>query len=75
MRKYEDRCKALPLLWGSDYGRPGTLPELPCVSVGGRVMKDNIMYSPSIILMVVEAVAFAFLVWAWFDAKGRAKDG
>lgn len=33
-------------------------------------MKDNIMYIPTIILMVVEAAALAFLVWAWFDAKG-----
>lgn len=34
-------------------------------------MEDNIMYVPSIILMVVEAAALAFLVWAWFDAKRR----
>ena len=34
-------------------------------------MKDNIMYIPSIILMVVEAIAFSFLVWAWLDATRR----
>ena len=27
------------------------------------------MYIPAIILMVVEAAAFCFLVWAWFKAK------
>ena len=27
------------------------------------------MYIPAIILMVVEAAAFLFLVWAWFKAK------
>ena len=32
-------------------------------------MKDNIMFYPAIVLMVVEAVAFTFLVWAWFKAK------
>lgn len=34
-------------------------------------MKDNIMYIPSIVLMVVETIAFSFLVLAWFDAKRR----
>ena len=34
-------------------------------------MKENIRYIPAIILMVVEAAAFAFLVWAWFDANRR----
>lgn len=33
-------------------------------------MKNNIMYYPSIVLMVVEAIAFVFLVWSWFKAKG-----
>lgn len=38
-------------------------------------MKDNIMYYPAIVLMVVEAGALTFLIWAWFDAKRRNKDG
>ena len=37
-------------------------------------MKDNIMFIPAIVLMVVEACAFTFLVWAWFDAKRRAEE-
>ena len=32
---------------------------------------DNIMFIPSVVLMVVEAVAFIFLVWSWFDAKKK----
>ena len=36
---------------------------------------ENIMYYPAIVLMVVEAAAFIFLVWSWFDAKRRGKDG
>lgn len=27
------------------------------------------MYIPAIILMVVEAAAFCFLVWSWFKAR------
>lgn len=38
-------------------------------------MKDNIMYYPSIVLMIVEALALGFLIWAWFDAKWRNRDG
>ena len=38
-------------------------------------MKDNIMFYPSIVLMIVEAGALAFLIWAWRDAKRRQKDG
>lgn len=38
-------------------------------------MKDNIMYYPSIVLMIVEALALGFLIWNWFDAKGRDRDG
>ena len=34
-------------------------------------MKDNIMYIPSIVLMVVETIALSFLALAWFDAKRR----
>ena len=35
---------------------------------------ENIMFIPACVLMVVEAVAFAFLVWAWFDAKKKQGD-
>ena len=28
-------------------------------------MKDNIMLIPSVVLMVVEALALGFLIWAW----------
>ncbi len=38
-------------------------------------MTDNIMFIPAIVLMVVEAGAMIFLIWAWFDAKRRAEDG
>ena len=38
-------------------------------------MKDNIMLIPSVVLMVVEALALGFLIWAWFDAKRRNRDG
>ena len=37
-------------------------------------MRDNIMYYPSIILMIVEALALGFLVWSWRDAKKEAED-
>lgn len=32
-------------------------------------MKDNIMFIPAIVLMVVEATALVFLIWEWFKAK------
>lgn len=32
-------------------------------------MKDNIMYYPSIVLMVVEVAAVVFLITEWFKAK------
>ena len=32
-------------------------------------MADKIIYAIGNILMVVEVVAFTFLVWAWFKAK------
>ena len=35
-------------------------------------MKENIMFIPAVILMVVEALALGFLIWSWFDAKRRA---
>lgn len=38
-------------------------------------MRDNIMFIPAIVLMVVEAGALGFLIWAWFKAKRRGKDG
>ena len=37
-------------------------------------MRDNIMFIPAVILMIVEAIAVAFLVWSWCDAKRRNKD-
>ncbi len=38
-------------------------------------MKDNIMFIPSVILMVVEAIAVGFLTWEWIKAKRMAEDG
>lgn len=38
-------------------------------------MKDNIMFIPSVILIVVEAFALGFLIWAWFRDKRRNWDG
>ena len=38
-------------------------------------MTENIMFIPAVVLMVIEAEAFIFLIWAWFDAKRREKDG
>ena len=37
-------------------------------------MKDNIMFYPAIVLMVVEAAAFIFLVRAWREAKRQQKE-
>lgn len=37
-------------------------------------MKDNIMFIPACILMIVEAIAFGFLVLSWFDAKKGDRD-
>ena len=37
-------------------------------------MRDNIMFYPSIVLLVVEAAAFVFLVWAWRKAKKESKN-
>ena len=36
-------------------------------------MRDNIMFIPFVILMIVEVKALIFLIWAWFDAKRRNK--
>ena len=36
-------------------------------------MRENIMYYPAIVLMVVEALALGFLIWAWFKAKREAE--
>lgn len=36
-------------------------------------MEDNVMLIPAILLMIVEVKALTFLIWAWFDAKRRAK--
>ena len=38
-------------------------------------MRENVMFITAIILMVVEAIALGFLIWAWFDAKRRNRDG
>ena len=38
-------------------------------------MRDNVMFIPAVILMVVEALALAFLVYAWFWDKRRDEDG
>ena len=38
-------------------------------------MRDNVMFIPAIVLMVAEAAAFSFLVWAWFKAKREVEDG
>ena len=40
----------------------------------GEPMRDNIMYYPAIVLMIVEAAAAAFLVWEWFKAKRSVED-
>jgi hypothetical protein len=37
-------------------------------------MKENIMYYPAIVLMIVEALALGFLTWAWFRDKRRTED-
>ena len=37
-------------------------------------MRDNVMFVPAVILMVVEALALGFLTWSWCDAKRRAED-
>lgn len=38
-------------------------------------MKDNIMYYPAIVLMIVEAAALVFLISAWFRDKRGNEDG
>ena len=37
-------------------------------------MRDNIMFYPAIVLMIVEAGALVFLIRAWFRAKKRRDD-
>lgn len=32
-------------------------------------MRDNIMFYPAIVLLIVEAAALAFLIWSWHAAK------
>lgn len=41
---------------------------------GGMIMRDNVMFIPAIILMVVEVKALVFLIWSWCDAKRRNRD-
>ena len=36
-------------------------------------MAENIMFIPTIVLMVVEAVALVFMIWAWRDAKKKRR--
>lgn len=36
-------------------------------------MRDNIMFYPAIILMIVEVCAVVFLIRAWFRANRRGK--
>ena len=38
-------------------------------------MKDNIMFYPAVVLMVVEAVALVFLIVSWFRDKRSVEDG
>ena len=38
-------------------------------------MKENIMFYPAIVLMIVEAGALAFLIREWIRAKRRNDDG
>ena len=38
-------------------------------------MKENIMYVPTIVLVVIEVAAAVFLVCSWFKAKREARDG
>ena len=35
---------------------------------------ENIMFIPAVVLMVVEAVALVFLIWAWRDAKKKQEE-
>ena len=37
-------------------------------------MRDNIMFIPACILMVVEAIAATFLVCSWRKAKRESKE-
>lgn len=39
------------------------------------IMRDNVMFIPAVILMVVEVKALVFLIWSWCDAKRKNKDG
>lgn len=38
-------------------------------------MKENIMYVPAIVLMVIEAAALAFLISSWIKAKKEERNG
>lgn len=38
-------------------------------------MRDNVMFIPAVILMVVETIALVFLIYAWFRDKRRDEDG
>ena len=40
----------------------------------GEPMRDNIMFYPAIVLMIVEAAALIFLIVEWVRAKRRSED-
>lgn len=56
-------------------GHAGRASQVRCLDWGAGIflvgghMKENIMYYPAIVLMIVEAGALAFLIRAWFRAK------
>lgn len=37
-------------------------------------MRDNIMFIPALILMIVEVKALVFLIWSWCEAKREQKN-
>lgn len=37
-------------------------------------MRDNVMFIPAVILMVVESLALGFLIYAWFRDKRREEE-
>lgn len=38
-------------------------------------MRDNVMFMPACVLMVVEALALGFLIWSWRKAKKEERHG
>ena len=39
------------------------------------IMRDNVMFIPACVLMVVETVAAVVLVWSWRKAKREENNG